>query len=337
MFEDQLGNFNLWAYNIGAFATTRASLDSRLRESENTRETLLQLLEALQMNLAYGKSSNCSRISHQPIFAAVEISDRPKSPIEAEEQNMLSEPHESDTDSFSTTSSDSRRTNRSSEEWRENPTLEILEAVKSTITRLQRISVQIKRYSKQGRDEKVAKFNITDPDDLELHHDLAQYATWVIRYRYPSLDERLQTLLLDALLFRQKRFLYRRARTRAQKTLRFGTLHGSQEHDVQNSRYEYRKSTTAASRVTSQLTATTFNEKAFKRETTPSRRTASSAFRSIVQDGHMDWPPPPKPQTPGSFQCTCPYCFELISDNEMQDKTAWRLVERVTPLNYKRH
>jgi hypothetical protein len=55
LFEDQLSRFRLWAANIEVFSASRASLDNRLRNSEGTRDMILQLLHSLQMNLRYCK------------------------------------------------------------------------------------------------------------------------------------------------------------------------------------------------------------------------------------------------------------------------------------------
>lgn len=54
MFEDQLGRFNVWALNIDAFSSSRASLESRLKGSDSARSMVVQLLRALKMNLDYG-------------------------------------------------------------------------------------------------------------------------------------------------------------------------------------------------------------------------------------------------------------------------------------------
>lgn len=54
-FEDQMGRFKLWAINIDVFSSSRRSLDGRLKNNVSTRNMVLQLLRALQLNLDYGK------------------------------------------------------------------------------------------------------------------------------------------------------------------------------------------------------------------------------------------------------------------------------------------
>jgi hypothetical protein len=51
--EDQLARFNIWAANLGVFARGHASADHRLRDCDEIRNLILQLLEALCENLQY--------------------------------------------------------------------------------------------------------------------------------------------------------------------------------------------------------------------------------------------------------------------------------------------
>lgn len=46
--EEQLARFKMWAGNIGAFAEAHASLDYRLRDSEETRRYMLDFLFSLR-------------------------------------------------------------------------------------------------------------------------------------------------------------------------------------------------------------------------------------------------------------------------------------------------
>ena len=55
--ETQFGRLNIWASNIGVFANENASLDYRLRYSNDIRVTILQLLEVLDRNLSRGENT----------------------------------------------------------------------------------------------------------------------------------------------------------------------------------------------------------------------------------------------------------------------------------------
>ena len=54
--EDQFARFKMWAGNIGAFAEGHASLDYRLRDSEETKQFMLEFLVSLQDFVYGGKS-----------------------------------------------------------------------------------------------------------------------------------------------------------------------------------------------------------------------------------------------------------------------------------------
>lgn len=54
-YEDQLARYKLWASNINASSVSRHSLDNRLKNSAGTRNMIVQLLRALQVNLEYCK------------------------------------------------------------------------------------------------------------------------------------------------------------------------------------------------------------------------------------------------------------------------------------------
>ena len=52
--EDELGRFRLWAGNIGALKTGRASLDYRLRDAAYLSQNAKSLLEGLTESLTEG-------------------------------------------------------------------------------------------------------------------------------------------------------------------------------------------------------------------------------------------------------------------------------------------
>jgi hypothetical protein len=52
--REQLGRFNLWASNIGVFATAPTSLDYRLRDAPVVAETFMGLLTALSVRVRHG-------------------------------------------------------------------------------------------------------------------------------------------------------------------------------------------------------------------------------------------------------------------------------------------
>jgi len=60
--EDELGRFRLWANNIGAMRTGKASLDYRLREVDFLFHNVKLLLQGLKQNLNEGSQPvGCTR------------------------------------------------------------------------------------------------------------------------------------------------------------------------------------------------------------------------------------------------------------------------------------
>jgi hypothetical protein len=76
--QKQLARFNYWAANMGVFAPSSASLDTRLKNTTNYRRLLLQLLDVLKRNLlaatnppATDADMDTNEASHQDTIQAV--------------------------------------------------------------------------------------------------------------------------------------------------------------------------------------------------------------------------------------------------------------------------
>jgi hypothetical protein len=54
--QEQLQRFRLWSGNIGVFAEGHASLDYRVRNSENARQLMIDFLRTLLLALSTGPS-----------------------------------------------------------------------------------------------------------------------------------------------------------------------------------------------------------------------------------------------------------------------------------------
>lgn len=52
--RDQIARFNTWGANIGVYASERASLDYRLRDSKDVRIMVLGVLESLEHKISRG-------------------------------------------------------------------------------------------------------------------------------------------------------------------------------------------------------------------------------------------------------------------------------------------
>ena len=61
--DDQFGRFNIFASNLGVFASNHASLDWRLRDSDYARDITHELLQSLQFFLRRGMCNDCKLAS----------------------------------------------------------------------------------------------------------------------------------------------------------------------------------------------------------------------------------------------------------------------------------
>ena len=72
--KDELGRFRIWAGNIGALKTGRASLDYRLRDVGYLHQNVASLLEGLRQSLSEGLHS--SYLSRSDLIATFLIKER---------------------------------------------------------------------------------------------------------------------------------------------------------------------------------------------------------------------------------------------------------------------
>lgn len=193
----------------------------------------------------------------------------------------------------------------------------------------------IRKASKQDRNSKILKFNPTTKEDIEVYTNLRQHATWLMELKYEGINPELRSHLLEAVLLRQKRFLYRKSQgavpkpklARAPSPAPGNIALRSTPH-VPNS--QARKSTNDKSVAHTQKTANTasaFDERAFKPKAPPSKGSAMSVT-SLRQDKELEWPAPPRKSNP-EIECECPYCFDFLTDDEIVDTKAWRFVKFV--------
>jgi hypothetical protein len=56
--DDQMGHFNGWAADLGVFAEGHASVEYRLRYSPEIYQMIIQLIKAVNANLAFRQHSH---------------------------------------------------------------------------------------------------------------------------------------------------------------------------------------------------------------------------------------------------------------------------------------
>lgn len=215
----------------------------------------------------------------------------------------------------------------------------VVKEVESLIGRLQRISNAIRFTSKGRHNLRIADLIITDPIDMELQNELKKFSTSMLSIRYPQSSEGFRCLMLDAILIRQKRFIYfamRRAHVNAPLP---NIQHEAPQNQMQQNihlphtplafnRAQDQPNDVSSSDMVfelppkSRFTATTLPNQPLVINDRPSKSSAKSV-RSLLQDGNLAWPLPPKLTSTGGEQ-QCPYCFDFLTEEELIHENLWR-------------
>lgn len=300
--RDELGRFKIWAGNLGVFSGGYSSADYRLRHDPNIKSVVLKLLGRLEDTLK----------STAQLGAYL---DKPKGPR--------------DTDSDVDCSSDSSLgiSDESSpselEELAESSLSqdERTKKISETITHLYRITAIIKKPQSNKEDERVKAWLGREGQELDDQlQGLESYTGWSVARQFPRLQHSpiLADRIIQTVLFRRKRFLYRESHRMklqrgaddplfppspiSQVEIR-PALHISSSADEQPVS-EAKGKTKAVTFVNTE--ASTVNRNGFS---SYAKSIVLSGISPSVREGleHMDVPPPPRLE-PGRIETICPYC-----------------------------
>ncbi|KAF2805712.1 uncharacterized protein BDZ99DRAFT_396002, partial [Mytilinidion resinicola] len=179
-FEDEFARFKLWASNIGVFAEVHASLDFRVRELPEVKELFLRQLDTIEC-----------RLEDQAVGGA-EQSSSPVATPEAEDANA------------------------SFEKW---DVKETLESIHESVDWLHRLSNWVRKASfvNQNRRAKVfllrdSKGNESQELTDEMTTGLRNVYKYFVKHNTEDLDENLRDRLIETMITRHIRILYRRSR-----------------------------------------------------------------------------------------------------------------------------
>jgi hypothetical protein len=243
------------------------------------------------------------------------------------------------TSSSSSSSTESRTSEQSEDEHRVQSTvMDILDEVTAIISRLQRVSTAIRKALRRRRNEKILNSELEDPGHIALYKHLEDRTTWILSNWFPQSDENTRQKLLAAILLRQKRFLYMKSRRAKPSILEVSSMNppqaintsipnqptqpkqGLPKSDLVIVAPEPEAEQVESRTAPTMATGTTFNEKLFSMDDPRPAR----SVRSQNQDKVLDWPLPPK-IPPGSSEYECPYCFDLLTKDELAGEL-WRFV-----------
>lgn len=319
-FENQLGRFKIWAGNLGVFAADTASADFRLKDDQDVKDVIINMLTRLtkEVEKLHGQPSVFPSLLEEP----AEHDDKPESSELPGSSASSSSSWKLSSDSDTGSQPESAR---SDPQRRSGGLIEIVDI----IDRLYRLSAIVRKPTSLSEHARVNEFieRTKDSPDLE---DFESYVRWQIGLWCPEATVTLIDRLSDMAVLRRKKLLYRE---RHQQKLNEGTEDWFIPRNLES---VYQK----ASRVKFQDLASTKRTPAMLQTRTVLSMTKASSFdrqqtyeksiaRSTITKSaihrreRLDAPPPPRPQL--GLEAKCPYCSKFLTKAELK-KDQWMSV-----------
>ncbi|KAL9600267.1 MAG: hypothetical protein Q9219_003312 [cf. Caloplaca sp. 3 TL-2023] len=307
--ENQLGRFKIWAGSIGVFATGKASTDFRLRNDEDVKELLIDLLIRLRRAIdGFLKPFIQEEIEDdRPPEAAAADSDD-----DSEDSLVLSIGDESNATTVESKIPSHQVTS--------------LQDIDGIISKLYRFSAIIRKPTSLQENTRVAKF-IEKVEDKADVTEFASHVRWQIGFRLPDASDEIVDRLANAVTFRRRKLSYRE---RHQKKLSQGLESVFQTEVLlpvkptapQRSNAPGKRSSgpflkSAASVKSSSSTiplsateASTVNRRALASYPKSLAGGSNITKSAVARRNQLDVPPPPKSED--TREAVCPYCFEVV-------------------------
>lgn len=323
-FEDQLGRFKIWAGNLGVFAADTASADFRLKDDQDVKDVIINMLARLtkEVEKLHGQPSLFPSLLEEPL----EHNDKPE-PLELPGSSVASS-SSWELSSNSDTASQPERARLDSQR-RCGGLIEIVDI----IDRLYRLSAIVRKQPSLSEYARVNKFIERTKDGLDLE-DFESYVKWQIGSWCPEATVTLVDRLSDMVMLRRKKLLYRE---RHQQKLNQGTEawfipRNSESVYQKASRVKFQdvaptKRQPAMLQIRAELSAT--KASSFDRQQTYEKSIARSTITksAINRRERLDAPPPPRPQL--GLEAKCPYCSKFLTKVELK-KDRWMSVSLST-------
>ncbi|KAJ9613478.1 hypothetical protein H2200_003420 [Cladophialophora chaetospira] len=321
--QDQLARFEMWAGNIGVFAESHASLDYRVRTSNDARQLMVEFLSTLLLALSTATEAI------RPIQA---LSLRSVASVAGDSFD----PSASSAISSAFQGTEAESTFQESPEAA-NPSMERLGQIERAIDRLYRLSKHIRRPTALRQNPKADIFPITDDDGRIIDKEFTDFALEIVTHRFPDVLDGLRKRLANGIVVRRKRFLYRRNHQRKLSTTTMVHLGNEREEQVENDRmYEAESTVKGGPRILfespvqevggfegklglqlalSQTSASGMAQTSIPREKVvegDEESNVSTTFTNTAANSNpILVPRPPKP-APGSKEFECPYCCTIL-------------------------
>ncbi|KAL9623533.1 MAG: hypothetical protein Q9160_002214 [Pyrenula sp. 1 TL-2023] len=329
--DDQIARFEIWAGNIGAFADGHASLDYRLRDSEDARVLMNNFLDSLSDFIRRATEALKQNSSQDDGEIRMAQENFQESPVDA----FLESDSSAISSSFQGTESDSIP-----EFTLRNPFEQRLQGIERSIDRLYRLSLLIRQPSLTSQNNKAERIKILDEEGNDIDDTFVDYAFRFITHRFPEAPELLRHRLAKGITVRRKRFLYRQSHQRklSAKTVFVPaksqyaasnldeTVRGVKlqiENRVHSTEIPPRA---GANRVLSQTSASALTKRHVPYEEKVDEdavsRPSTMFTKATVGEGPIAIPEPPKPG-PSSKEFECPYCCIILPMNQAK-ASQWR-------------
>lgn len=307
----QLSRFKIWAGYLGVFTSSTGSLDHRLREEANLSDVLIRLLHKLAKDIS--KSAGSSSAPEVDEGGQEESNDQASSDSD---QFSIDSPS-SDEGSHAHPATESQQTHK-------------IKAIDDTITRLFRLSAVIKKPNSSRENAKVESFIERELAD-HTDDDYAFFVRWKICRDHPGAASYLVERLVESILFRQKRLLYRAKHYEKveglESTFKAPTqepkeppvhLASSMDPNHRHSNRDPQKSDSFTHPApVSHTEATSIDQNrldAYSRSQAASLATQSA----IGRRAELDVPRPPK-LAKGTDSVACPYCSRLLRNEDLNE------------------
>lgn len=311
--ENQLGRFKIWAGTIGVFAAGKASTDARLRDDEDVKDMMIDLLLRLRRAIdAFLK----------PVLIEEDNDDQASGPTDSSDESEASLVLSIGGESSATTV----------ESIIPSHYVASLRDIDSTISRLYRLSAVIRKPTSLHENTRVASF-IEKSDDGPDASDFKFHVRWQIDFRFPDASDAIVDRLASAVLFRRRKLLYRE---RHQQKLSQG-LESAFQEEIQvltttpaaaqrSSGHTQRQSSrllkTAASIRSSSSSiplsateASVVNRRALASYPRTLAGGSNYTKSAVARRSQLDVPSPPKAVE--TKEAICPYCFEVVDKDNM--------------------
>ncbi|KAL8668599.1 MAG: hypothetical protein Q9168_006776 [Polycauliona sp. 1 TL-2023] len=310
--QNQLGRFKIWAGTIGVFAAGKASADARLRNDEDIKEIMIDMLLRLRRAIDAFLKPVIVEESDDDLK-----SDEENSSDESEGSLVLSIGGESDATSMETRVLDHHNTT--------------LKDMDNVISNLYRLSALIRKPTSTQENTRVANYIEKGEEGPEMA-DFETHVRWQVKFRLPDAVDEIVDRLVRAVIFRRRKLNYRK---RHQQKLSQGvqsafgnevllsTMPMAPKYKGTHGQFRsgplLRSPATVKSSSNSiQLSATeasTVNRRALASYPKSVAGGSNITKSAVARRDQLDVPPPPK--SADTAEAICPYCFEVVDKANM--------------------